>query len=247
MPKRIIKVINDLKNNSNQESLLNLLFKYKATLIKLTSLIIAFLLFFWIYTVYQFNQAKKYSSVLHESLIAQQSGDLKTSKEKLLEIRNSSFVPSNINAIASIRYAGFLLNEGKNIEASEIYLAINKCLTCNDFLNDLAGYLAVSIWISDDEFLKNDLSSKINKIYNNSKSLKYQIAEQWGFYEIQKKNLEKANKIFDEIIDSSDADKTIKARAQDSKKMLIQKGLKISQTKQDEKKEIKIAKEKKDN
>ncbi len=226
MPKRIIKVIKHVKKKANQESVAKFVFTNKDKLIKLLLGIFVILIIYAIFSIYQNSQAKKYSAILHESLIAQQAGDIKTAKEKLLKIQQSSFVPANVGAVASIRYAGFLLDEGNKKEAGIVYHKISNCLTCNDYLKDLAGLLAISTWLADEEIMKTDLSSAVNKIYKNSHSLKFHIAEQRGFYEMQKNNFEVADKIFGEIIDNADADKSIKSRAQDARKILVQKGYK---------------------
>jgi hypothetical protein len=226
MPKRIIKAIKHIKKKANQDSIVNFLTKNKVVIVKSIIGLVILIGLYGIYNIAENSQAKKYSAILHESLLAQQVGDIKTAKEKLVQIHKSRFVPSNVSAIASIRYAGFLIEEGNKKEAQEIYLSVNNCLTCNDYLSDLAGLLAISTWLSDDELMKADLSKKINKIYKKSHELKSYINEQRGFYEMQKNNLEAANKAFTEIINDPNADKTIKARAQDAKKILSQKGFK---------------------
>ena len=226
MPKRIIKAIKHVKNKANKKSAVNFLCANKNIILKSVIISAILLSSYGVYCIFENSQAKKYSAILHESLLAQQTGDIKTAKEKLLQIHQSKFVPANVSAIASIRYAGFLIEEGNKKEAGEIYFSVNNCFSCNNYLSDLAGLLAVSTWLSDDELMKTDLSEKVNKIYKKSRELKFYIAEQRGFYEMQKNNLAVANKVFAEIIDDVNADKAIKARAQDAKKMLIQKGFK---------------------
>ena len=237
MPKRIIKAIKHVKNKANQKSIIDFLSINKNIILKSVIVCAILLSSYGIYCIFDNSQAKKYSAILHESLLAQQSGDIKTAKEKLLQIHQSKFVPANVSAIASIRYAGFLIEEGNKKEAGEIYFAVNNCFSCNEYLSDLAGLLAVSTWLSDDELMKTDLSEKVNKIYKKSRELKFYIAEQRGFYEMQKNNLAVANKVFAEIIDDVNADKAIKARAQDAKKMLIQKGFKEEVSESKSKKE----------
>jgi hypothetical protein len=237
MPKRIIKAIKHVRTKANQKSIIDFLSINKNVILKSVIVSAILLSSYGIYCIFDNSQAKKYSAILHESLLAQQTGDIKTAKEKLLQIHQSKFVPANVSAIASLRYAGFLIEEGNKKEAGEIYFAVNNCFSCNDYLSDLAGLLAVSTWLSDDELMKTDLSEKVNKIYKKSRELKSYIAEQRGFYEMQKNNLAVANKVFAEIIDDANADKAIKARAQDAKKMLIQKGFKEEVSESKSKKE----------
>lgn len=224
MPKRIIKAIKHAKSKANKESVGYFIKENKAILIKLLIIAFVILIIYSGYCFYQTSQAKKFSAIIHESIVAQQNGDLKTAKEKLKSIYDNKLAPANVRAIASIRYAGFLLEEGNKAEAGDIYYEISECFSCNDYVADLAGLLAVSTWLSDTEIAKNDLSKKIKNIFDNSDSLKWFIAEQRGFYEMHKKNYPVANQIFEEIIKSSDADKTVKSRAQDAKKILVQKG-----------------------
>jgi hypothetical protein len=237
MPKRIIKKIKNAKNQIAQFGFRSCLEYHKANLIKLSIVFVALLAIYFSFCIANSYQAKKYSAILHESLIAQQSGDLKLAKEKLFQIYNSSLVPSNIKAIASIRYAGFLLDENNKIEASKIYIETSNCLFCNQYLADLSGYLAISILMSDQELLKIDNSKQIKKIHDNSKPLKWHIAEQRGFYEMQKENFKLADQIFAEIEKNQDADKAIKSRAKDARKILIQKGYQSESENKNEKKE----------
>jgi hypothetical protein len=226
MPKRIIKAIKKVKHQANQENIAKFLYKNKAKFVKIFAVCIVISGLYGAFAIFKNSQAKKYSAILHESLIAQQNGDLKTAKEKLLNITQSKFVPANVSAIANFRYAGFLIEEGKKKEASEIYFSLNNCFNCNDYLSDLAGYLAVSTWLADEELMKLDYSDKIASIHKKSSVLKFHIAEQRAFYEMQKNNLEIADKIFDEIIEKAKENKDIIARAQDGKKILLQKGFK---------------------
>lgn len=229
MPKRIIKALKHAKTKANKESVGYFLKENKAILLKLAVIAFVILLVYSGYCVYQTSQAKKFSAIIHESIVAQQNGDLKTAKEKLKSIYDTKLAPANVRAIASIRYAGFLLEEGNKAEAGDIYYEISECFSCNDYVTDLAGLLAVSTWLSDAEISKNDLSKKIKNIFDSSHSLKWFIAEQRGFYEMHKKNYLVANQIFEEIIKSNDADKTVKSRAQDAKKILVQKGFKVNE------------------
>lgn len=237
MPKRIIKKIKNAKNHINQHGLKSLLESHKKKLINLLFLAILLAIFYFAFCIFNSYQSKKYSAILHQSLIAQQTGDSKLAKEKLFEIYSSSLVPPNIKAIASIRYAGYLLNENNKLEATKIYLEVNDYSFCNQYLVDLSGYLAISTLISDQELLKEDYSKKLKKIFNQSQALKWHIAEQRGFYEMQKNNFKLADQIFVEIEKSQDADKSIKSRAKDARKILIQKGYKAENSNKIEKKD----------
>ncbi|GDX36362.1 hypothetical protein LBMAG18_08730 [Alphaproteobacteria bacterium] len=226
MPKRIIKALKNAKNKANKESIFGFMVDNKKMLVKALSVALVVVVIYSGFCVFQNHQAKKYSAILHESVVAQQKGDIKLAKEKLSQINQAKFVPANVYALASIRYAGYLLDEGDKVKASEIYLQVNDCFYCNDYLVDLAGLLAINTLMSDDELMKKDLSKQINKIYKNANSLKYHIAEQRGFYEIQKENYQLADEIFKEIENDEEVDKSLKTRAQDAQKILLQKGYK---------------------
>lgn len=226
MPKRIFKALNNAKNKANKESIKGFLVDNKEMLIKAGGVLVVVLIIYIGFCFFQNHQAKKYSAILHESLIAQQKGDVKIAKEKLEQINQAKFVPANVYAIASIRYAGFFLDEGNKAKASEIYLQVSDCFYCNDYLVDLAGLLAINTLMSDEELMKKDLSSQFNKIFKNANSLKWHIAEQRGFYEIQKENYQLADEIFKEIENDEEVDKSLKARAQDAQKIILQKGYK---------------------
>ncbi|MFM7620214.1 MAG: hypothetical protein ACKO47_01225 [Alphaproteobacteria bacterium] len=226
MPKRIIKALKNAKSKANKESIFGFVVDNKEMLIKALGIAVIVVIIYSGFCVFQSHQAKKYSAILHESLISQQKGDIKLAKEKLEQINQAKFVPANVYALASIRYAGFFLDEGDKIKASEIYLQVSECFYCNDYLVDLAGLLAINTLMSDEDLMKKDLSNQINKIFKNAKNLKWHIAEQRGFYEIQKENYQLADKIFKEIESDEEVDKSLKSRAQDAQKILLQKGYK---------------------
>jgi hypothetical protein len=71
---------------------------------------------------------------------------------------------------------------------------------------------------------KADLSEKILAIENNSKILRYYIAEQRGYLEMTKNNLEKSYQIFEMISKNPEVREDLKNRASDAMKIVIQKG-----------------------
>ena len=80
--------------------------------------------------------------------------------------------------------------ENKKSEAINVYSEVNKCRFCDNYIKELAGLLMVRTLMTEEEALtKIDLSEKILAVENNSKILRYYIAEQRGYLEMNKNNL----------------------------------------------------------
>lgn len=182
------------------------------------------LVLFVIFSFVQKSYQEKFSAMLHQSFLDQQIGDLEKAKSGLKQIHDSKLAPSGIKAIASLRYAAFLLQEGKLEESLAVYRDVNECAFCSPYLKDLAGLLTVRIWLSDDATIKDELGDKIAKIENNSKPLKNYISEQRAIYEMKKGNLEKSYKIFEVVAKSKDIAAPLKERAEMGMKMVVSKG-----------------------
>ncbi len=199
-------------------------FKNNISLIK--KIVLVFFLSAIIISGYKVNSkinSDKYSEMLHQSMIHEQLNELEKSEELLKKIYESS-APSEIKALAGIRYASYLIRSNKLSQAGEVYSQINKCRGCDKYIRDFSGLLAVKTWLSDsEEVKKNDLPKRIEAIENNSKILKYQITEQRALLALKNNNLEIAYNIFESII-NSEASQNLKYRAQDMMLMINEKG-----------------------
>ncbi len=174
---------------------------------------------------YQKSSQEKYSAILHQSLINQQTGDIAKAKANLKEIYDAKSAPNGVRSLASLRYAGLFFEEGNKVEAAKIYQEINECGSCDDYIRDLAGLLAVKVWVSEESELKQeDLITRIEKIENKATVLKYEIAEQKGFVEMERGNLEKSYQIFEMITKAPETSKSLKERAADEMLMVVEKG-----------------------
>ncbi len=199
--------------------------KNKKLLTRLALVVIAALVAFAAFKIYQNAQERKFSEILHRSFIEQQLGQIDKAKENLQKIYETKYAPSGIWSLASLRYAALMLEEGKKSQAAEVYVKINKCLSCDDYFRDAAGLLAVKTWMSEEsEIKKEDLASRIKKIEDSSKTLRYHIAEQRALLEMQKNNLEKSYEIFGLIANSPESPQELKVRASDGLRMVISKG-----------------------
>lgn len=225
-------LINQAQNEARKCQITNFLCKNRKILLALLTTIIIASAGFFAFKLYQKTQQEKFSKILHQSLIDQQSGDLAKAKENLKKIYDAKSAPSNIRALAALRYAAFLLEEGKNSESAKIYQEISNCSYCDSYLKDLSGLLLVKTWMLDDaEIQKEDLPDRIEKIENASKTLKYQIAEQRAFLEMQKNNLAKSYQIFDSITKNPEVSNSLKSRSNDGLKMVKAKGYEPEESK----------------
>lgn len=173
----------------------------------------------------QSSREKKFSEIFHQSLIDQQLGNEKQAREKLQKIYDAKSAPSGVRSLAALRLAAAFFNEGNLDGAEKIYSEISSCGSCDDYLRDLAGLLLVKTWLSDEgEISKDDIITRVEKVENSNKLLKFYISEQRAFLESSKGNLEKSYQILELIIKSSESPKALKERAENSVKILESKG-----------------------
>lgn len=160
-------------------------------------------------------------------MIDQQIGDVEKSKKSLKQIYDSSNAPNGVWSLASLRYAGILIDEGNKEEAINIYKKIADCSFCDAYIKDLGGLLFARTILTDNNLIENkNTLNDILKIENNAKILKYYIAEQRAHLEISNNNLKKAYEIFEMISKSPEVKETLKNRSIDAMKILVQKGYK---------------------
>lgn len=248
MSDEMLSLINQARAQAKNDGLKRFFSRNSRSLLLLIVIALVALVGFFAFDFIQKSRQEKFSEILHQSLINQQIGDIEKAKENLKEIYDAKTAPSGVRSLAAMRYAAFLLEDNQKEEAVKIYLEINECRSCDDYIQSLAGLLAVKVWMSDNEEIqKEDLSSRIEKVENSSKVLRYYIAEQRALLELQKNNLEKSYQIFESIEKSPDVAPTLKARASDGLKMVISKGYEpaIEMVKSEEKAEDKKAAEEK--
>ncbi|MDX2083711.1 MAG: hypothetical protein SFV53_06985 [Rickettsiales bacterium] len=220
----INSIINQAKSEARSQLIKNFFNKNNQNFKTLITLAVLAVVVFAIFSLYQNSQREKFSEIFHQALIDQQKGDLTKAKESLQKIYESG-APGNIKALASLRYANIMFDENKKAEAAIIYQKVSECSNCDYYVKDLGGLLAVKTWLADEnEIKKEDLLTRIEKIENDSKELRYQISEQKAFLHIQKNNLAKAYEILDSINKNPDVAPNIKGRISDSMKMIIAKG-----------------------
>ncbi len=220
--KHILKQANSEIRNENIAKIFR---KNKKILFVILGVAIASSIIFTAYKINQKSQQEKYSEILHQSMIDQQLGDIEKAKKNLKEIYDSSSAPNGVKSLASLRYAGILLEENKKSEAINVYSEVNKCRFCDNYIKELAGLLMVRTLMTEEEALtKTDLSEKILAVENNSKILRYYIAEQRGYLEMNKNNLEKSYQIFEMIAKNPEVREDLKNRASDAMKIVVQKG-----------------------
>lgn len=225
MSSDIKHILKQASSEIRNENIAKIFRKNKKILFVILGVAIASSIIFTAYKINQKSQQEKYSEILHQSMIDQQLGDIEKAKKNLKEIYDSSSAPNGVKSLASLRYAGILLEENKKSEAINVYSEVNKCRFCDNYIKELAGLLMVRTLMTEEEALtKIDLSEKILAVENNSKILRYYIAEQRGYLEMNKNNLEKSYQIFEMIAKNPEVREDLKNRASDAMKIVVQKG-----------------------
>ncbi len=217
-------VINQAKSDAKKDAIKQF-FKQNSKVISTISMVlVGATIAYGAFAIYQNSQETKFSEVFHQALIDQQMGNVEKAKEELQQIYNSS-APKGIQSLASLRYAAILFDENKKAEAAAIYQRINECGSCDVFVRDLGGLLAIKTWIADEnELQKEDLLTRVEAIENRSKELRYQISEQKAFIHLQKNNLAKAYETLDAIAKSPEASQSVKVRASEGLRIIVSKG-----------------------
>ena len=219
------EIISQAKSAARNQSIKNFLGKNSKNITVAAIVASVALVGNFTFQAYQKSQQAKYSEVLHRSLLSQQIGNMADAKKYLKEIYDAKSAPDGVRSLASIRYAGLLLEEGNKEEAAKIYLEISKCKSCDEYVRNLAGLLTVKTWMSDEaELQKPDLSERIEKVESDLQMLRYYVAEQRALLEMERNNLEKSYQIFELISKNSESSKTLKERAKDYLKMIVAKG-----------------------
>jgi hypothetical protein len=221
MSNEMLNLINQAKAQAKRDAFFSLIGKNSKIVVRILLVLIAVGVVAIGVGAYKKANQEKFSEIFHRALIDQQAGESEKSIKAFKEIVESSSAPNGIKALAGLRYGAILLNENKTSEALKIYEEIADCRSCDDYVSDLAKLLIARIWLSDNEEVKKeDLASRIKKLEQSASVLKYQIAEQRAFLEMQKGNKEEAKKIFSEIEKGAEKQPALKSRAADGIKML---------------------------
>jgi hypothetical protein len=175
------------------------------------------------FSFYNQFQSKKYSAILHQSLIDEQKGDAAKATEALKTIYESS-APAGVKSIASLKYAIALSNSNQTDQAIEVYLAVNQNKKFDDYMREYAGLLAVKTLIGQD---KKDNQEKITtlltRLEKESKILKYYIIEQKGIAQWNAGDFKTAYETFKSITDNLEASEMLKKRASEMVGIYISK------------------------
>ena len=203
----------ELKSQIRKDQLFALIKKHQKITSVFLVLVILLSISFAGWSWFQQSQAKQYSKILHQSLIDEQNGETEKSTIALQQIYQSS-APVGVKQIASLRYAANLIKSGKNQQAIDIYLNVNKNTKFDQYVREYAGLIALKILVdnskSDDRAKILSLEAQLEK---NSKFLKYQIIEQKGLLLWSLQDFKAANEVFESIASNIEASDLLKKRA----------------------------------
>ena len=209
----------------------NIISKIQKTVLQNTKIITALLVLlvffttiFFGYLQYQNNISKKFSALLHQAIVLQETKPLEA-KQKIIDIYQNNKTPINIKQIAGLRYASTIIDTNKK-EAIEIYQQLIKCSSCDLYLQELPKLLLAKTLTSQQfssENIKN-ISTQLQNLESSSRLFRYHIAEQRGYFAITQNNLAEAYQIFESIAKNPDTEKNLKNRAENLLSFIINKG-----------------------
>ncbi len=176
------------------------------------------------YLQYQNSLSKKFSALLHQAIVLQETKPLEA-KQKIIDIYQNKKTPKNIKQIAGLRYASAIIDTQKK-EAIEIYQQLIKCSGCDLYLKELPKLLLAKTLVSQEispENIKN-INIQLQNLESNSQLFRYHITEQRGYFAIAQNNLAEAYQIFESIAKNPDTEKNLKNRAENLLSFIINKG-----------------------
>jgi hypothetical protein len=225
MSDEVTNLINHAKEQARRDDVVNFFSKNSKIISRLIILILSLLLVFVVYNSIKQSRQAQYSEYFHQALFYEQIGDEASAKKELKKIYDAKSAPSGVRSLASLRLAAIYFNEGNRSEANKIYTEVNQCRFCDVYIKDLAGFLLVKNWMSDEsEVNREDLLKRVAAIENSSKVFKYHIAEQRSFFEAKRGDYKKSYQILELIEKSSEAPNYLKERVKNEMQILVSKG-----------------------
>lgn len=226
MSDEISTILKQAKTDARVEAFLKFLQKNAKKLIYIFSAVFAILLIIFAVKIYQKNMAQKYSYMLHQAIVYQQSGDNENAKKELEKITLSTSAPNGVKSLASLRLAAFLIVENDIESAANLFGEVNNCRFCDAYIRDLAGLLLTKTMISTkmENLNEEELIAKIKKIISKAKPLKGEISLQLANLYLYKGDLESAYKIFTEISESEKYSEVLKEKAKDGAQIVVSNG-----------------------
>ncbi len=195
----------------------------------LAASLVGVLVVLFLFNLYQKSAQEKYSTIFHQSLIDEERGSITSAKQNLQKIYDTKFAPSGVKGLASLRYAGLLLNEGSNDEALKIYQEIANSSRYDRYLRELSGLLATKILVittdaNSEKSLQQEALKKIEKLESHSKVLHSYFSEQKGIFLMKVGELEKSYQVFEAIVKDANSEQALKLRVADMMKLLVAEG-----------------------
>ena len=214
-PTKIKSFIKNIQLGIIKEKLYSLVKYYQKHLSYVAATIAVLLVCWGAFSWYDLVQSKKYSVILHQSMIDEQSGEIEKSVEALKKIYQSG-APAGVKEIASLKYALSLIKNGKNDEALEVYLKTNQNTKFDQYIREYSGLVALKMMVDEN---KSENKEKIlaleAKLEKKSKTLKYHIIEQKGLFLWHSGDFKAANEIFSSLASNPESSEFLKKRSQE--------------------------------
>lgn len=179
------------------------------------------------------NRKIEYSAKLHQAFIYFDEGQQNKAVDLLKEIYQSNKSPYSIKSLALLKHASFLVRLKEYKLAGDIYQSLNSCNKCDQYSQDLGGFLYSALIVSKQDLVanKDELVAKIDKILKNAENYSYNIREQRAIFYLLNNNLEKSYQDYDYIAQSAEVPEYLKQRANNQKINIISKGYQPSKKK----------------
>jgi hypothetical protein len=206
-------LIRELKSQIRKEKIFSLAKTHQKNLTYFLSLVVLVAVFFAAFSFYTQNQSKKYSTILHQSIIDEQNGEKTNSREALKNIYESN-APAGVKGISSLKYAASLMRDGKIEEGIDAYVAISKNKKFNDYVREYSGLIALKTLVDlNKPENKDQIIALESRLEKESRTLKYYIIEQKGVFLWNSGDFKTANEAFKSIAENIETPEALKKRA----------------------------------
>jgi hypothetical protein len=214
-------LMRQIREEARKENIQRLLVKYQKQITSIVVISLVIIVSLFIYNTGQKSNSEKYSKLIHQYLIFENSNKVEAGNKILEEIRNSKSAPQHIKALSLLKYGSNLVSQNKITQGVEVYLEANNLKNADPYIRDLAGLLAVKSMIDHgDNKFKGKIKDLLLDLENSSSSLKSSILEQKAIFAWSIGDMKQAHEIFQNLSLDLEAPAHLKKRAKEFERIL---------------------------
>lgn len=217
-------LMRQMREEARKEQIQLFIAKNRNSIISVLVILAIIALGFGYYHSFEQDKSEKYSKLLHEAVILEDSGQKSQAFDIFKDISENKSAPIYIKSLAGIKYGSFLFEQNKLEEAVEIYLKVNQTSSNDQYLKELSGLLALKSMIdSGKSSFKDKIENLIPELEKSSAVLKPLILEQKAIFYWLQNQPEEAKKIFENLTLEVGSSQSLKNRSKEFIKIIENK------------------------